>query len=171
VSRVISLSRSSIARRRRLHNGARYEGSTTKTSTRGDPSIRGRPACISPRDGRISIVSILLVEARVGTREPDESIEIPVCSLDHQRRFPRLSLFSSRFSPSLPLSLIQLSVRGYVRSIEITGGDFPTTLSPGFSLIAIRAALSNAPLRRKSRHGFIQRYSDKSNCPAVSIEL
>lgn len=98
--------------------------------------------------GRESIdrIDIPLVEARVGTRESDESIGIPVCSLDHQRRFPRLSLCPSLFAPSLPLSLLQLSVRGCVRSIEITSGDhFPTTFSLEFSLIAITAALSNAP--------------------------
>lgn len=66
---------------------------------------------VSLRNERVSIVSIAHVEARVGTRESDESIEIPVCSLDHQRRFPP-SLpshcpASSLFTPRIQLSPVR----------------------------------------------------------------
>lgn len=39
---------------------------------------------------------------RVGTRESDESIGIPVCPLDHRRRFPRLFLPSRRAGTADP---------------------------------------------------------------------
>lgn len=92
------------------------EGSTTKTSTRGDPSIRGRSSVyVSLWDRRVSIVSIPLVEARVGTRESDESIGIPVCSLDHQRRFSRPPHLSHR---PLAAPLHDPALRSRIRTIH-----------------------------------------------------
>jgi hypothetical protein len=110
----------------RLHNGAR-----ARARRSGYENVDARRS-INP--GPVSVYLSRTREyrsyrSRVPTRESDESIGIPVCPLDHQRRFPPpppprlfLPVYSTLRIPSSLRSRIPALPRG-----PDHGGDFPTT--------------------------------------------